>query len=208
MINFIISLKHPIERKGLRYIIESAFKNTNVLEANTPNAILKLLKKNKVDLFICDIFQGEGLRIEWIQQLSTTYPALPILIFSGHSEEIYGVRLIKAGASGCISNICEPEVLVKAIKTLLEGNKYITSTIAELMADHLIRKNKLHHELLSAREFEVFIHIAKGKKYAEIAKLLFVSPNTVSTYRSRIMEKMNFKTNYDLINYSMINKLV
>ncbi len=208
MANFLISLKHPIERKGMRYIIEGAFRNSKVQEANIPNAILKLLKKNKVDLFICDIFQGEDLRIEWIQQLGANFPALPILIFSGHSEEIYGVRLIKAGASGCISNDCEPEVLIKAIKTLLDGNKYITPSIAELMADHLIRKNKLHHELLSAREFEVFIHIARGKKYAEIAESLFVSPNTVSTYRSRIMEKMNFKTNYDLINYSMINKLV
>lgn len=113
MANFLISLKHPIERKGMRYIIEGAFRNSKVQEANIPNAILKLLKKNKVDLFICDIFQGEDLRIEWIQQLGANFPALPILIFSGHSEEIYGVRLIKAGASGCISNDCEPEVLIK-----------------------------------------------------------------------------------------------
>jgi len=209
MLNIIISDRRPIVRIGLRNILEREYKNTSISEVSTIQSALKILKKNKIAILISDVFLDNTLSIDWVQKIAGNYPDLPILILSSYAEEIYAVRLIKAGARGYISNLCEPKELVKAIGQLLDEKKYLTSSLAELMADHLIRNhNKQHHELLSAREFEVFIQIASGKKYTEIANTLFLSPNTISTYRSRIMEKMNFKNNYDLINYSMINKLV
>lgn len=209
MLNIIVADRHPVVRKGVIHVITGEYKDVQIFEAKSWANILNALEKSTYDILISDIFQDDTLRIEWVQQISAKHPDLPILILSSHAEEIFGVRMIKSGAMGYISKRCQPKELLKAIVTLLNGKKYITSTLAELMAEHLVNNNKeLHHGLLSAREFEVLSHIATGKNYSEIAKILFLSPNTISTYRSRIMGKMNFRNNYDLIRYSLDNKLV
>jgi DNA-binding NarL/FixJ family response regulator len=137
------------------------------------------------------------------------YPKLPVLVLSGHTEEQYAMRALKAGASGYLNKDTAPEELLQAVRRILQGKKYITSNIADkLIADLDKDGEKQPHELLSDREFEVFKLIASGKSVSDIATQMLLSVTTVSTYRARVLAKMNLKTNADLTIYAIENKLL
>jgi DNA-binding NarL/FixJ family response regulator len=147
--------------------------------------------------------------LEALQQIRLSYPRLPVLILSMHPEEQYAIRALKAGASGYCSKDLAHEELVNAVRRVLTGKKYITPSLAEALATQLDDESKPEpYKRLSDREFDVFKLLAAGKTVSEIADTLSLSTTTISTYRSRILVKMNFKTNADLIRYALEKKLI
>jgi DNA-binding NarL/FixJ family response regulator len=147
--------------------------------------------------------------VEIIKELKEHAPKTPVLVLSVHSAEEYAVRSIKAGASGYLTKESAPDELVKAVEYVLRGKRYITPDIAELLADsYNVDMDKAPHEILSDREFEVMKLIAAGETITDMAVILSLSANTISTYRSRILEKMHMKSNTDLIKYAIFHNLV
>jgi len=148
--------------------------------------------------------------LDLVQHIKQNFPKLPVLILSIHPEEQYAIRALKAGAAGYLNKEAAPEELVMAVQRVLQGRKYISASIAEKMADELDREktNKASHELLSDRELDVFKLIAGGTSVTDISEKLSLSITTVSTYRARIMIKMNMKSNADLTRYALENNLI
>ena len=147
--------------------------------------------------------------VDTLHDLKHIAPELPVLILSGYSEQQYALNLIRSGCKGYLSKDAEPDEIIKAIRTICNGRLYISSALAELMATELTQpSDKMLHETLSDREFQVFFKLASGKSVTEIGEELFISVKTVSTYRTRILEKMNLKTNADLTYYAIKNELV
>ena len=209
MIRILIADDHAVVRKGLKQILLDDFPSCEIEEvSNTEELILKVMKSN-FDVVISDLSMPGRSGMEALQYIKQHYPKLPVLILSMHAEEHYALRVLKAGASGYLGKDSASTELVKAVNRVLLGKKYITSTIAEKLASSLDRdSDKLPHEYLSDREFEVLKMLANGKSVSDIAELLTLSITTVSTYRARIMTKMNLKTNADLTLYAVQHKLI
>ena len=209
MIRILIADDHAVVRKGLKQILIDDFPSCEIEEvSNTEELILKVMKSN-FDVVISDLSMPGRSGMEALQYIKQHYPKLPVLILSMHAEEHYALRVLKAGASGYLGKDSASTELVKAVNRVLLGKKYITSTIAEKLASSLDRdSDKLPHEYLSDREFEVLKMLANGKSVSDIAELLTLSITTVSTYRARIMSKMNLKTNADLTLYAVQHKLI
>jgi two-component system invasion response regulator UvrY len=147
--------------------------------------------------------------VDALAAIKARAPDLPVLILSGFPEEHYATTLLRQGASGYLNKECEPMEIVNAIRVISLGKRYITPAVAELLAQQLNRKNDVTpHEQLSEREFQVFLKLAKGETAGDIAKALSLSVKTVSTYRTRVMEKMSLASNSDLTYYALKNKLI
>ena len=171
--------------------------------------LIKKTIQSAWDIIISDLSMPGRSGLEALQQIKQIKPRIPVLILSIHPEEQYALRVLKAGAAGYLSKDLAPDELVNAVNRVLLGKKYITVTIAEKLASVLDQdSDKQPHELLSDREFSVLKLLATGKSVSEIAESMFLSVTTVSTYRARIMTKMNLKTNADLILYSIEHKLL
>jgi len=209
MRRFLIADDHAVVRKGLKLIMKEAFPNAVIAEVADAEELLKKVMKEEWDLVISDISMPGRSGLDVLQQIRQNHPKLPVLFLSMHPEDQYAIRVLKAGASGYLNKETASEELVKAVNRVLTGKKYITSSIAERLATSLDQDaEKLPHEYLSDREFEVLKMLAGGKSVSEIAQRLSLSVTTVSTYRARIMVKMNMKTNADLILYSIEHKLL
>jgi DNA-binding NarL/FixJ family response regulator len=209
MINILIADDHPIVRTGLKLTITDQSDMKVICEASNGFEVLELLKKNKVDVVILDISMPGLSGLEALVQVRTLYPTLPVLILSVLSEEVYAVKTLKAGANGFIHKETIPEELVKAIRKVAAGGLYISTIMAEKFAGDV--KNpvlKVLHENLSFREFQIMCLISSGKTVTEIADTLCISVKTVSTYRSRILEKMDMRNNAELTNYCIKEGLV
>lgn len=194
---------------GLRQILLRAFPSAVIEEVSNAEDLLKKLAMEKWDLVISDISMPGRSGLEILQQIRQDHPKLPVLILSVFSEDQYAIRVLRAGASGYLNKESAGDELVLAINQLLLGKKYITPSIAEKMAGMLDRDlTKLPHESLSDREFQVCKLLATGKSVSEIAENIFLSNTTVSTYRSRILKKLNLKSNADLTVYAIENKLL
>jgi len=208
MIKILIADDHPIVRSGLKQML---IKEPGLVvegEAENAREIIALVRKRAWDVVILDINLPDSSGMDVLIQLKKEFPKLPVLILSVHPEEQYAVRALKSGAAGCLSKHSPPVELVKAIRKAAEGGRYISASLAERLALDLQSGEKPLHETLSPREFAVMCMIASGKRLNEIAEKLFVSPKTVTTYRSRILEKMGMKTNADLTHYVIQNRLV
>ncbi len=209
MVRIIIADDHTVVRKGLKQILLEEFPSALIEEVSDADELLKKVMKSEWDVVISDLSMPGRSGLESLQQIKQYYPRLPVLILSVHSEEHYAIRVLKAGASGYLSKDTASDELVKAVNRVLLGKKYITASIAEKLASTLDSDNeKSSHEHLSDREFEVLKLIATGKSVSEIATMLSLSVTTVSTYRARILTKMNMKTNADLTLYAIENKLM
>lgn len=209
MYRFLIADDHTVVRKGLRQILLEAFPSATIEAVADAEDLLKKVLKENWDIVITDISMPGRSGLEILQQIRLDFPKLPILILSVYPEEQYAIRVLKAGASGYLTKDSAPEELVKAINQMLLGKKYITSSIAEKLASILDQDaEKKPHEYLSDREFEVMKQLASGRSVSEIADKISLSVTTISTYRSRIMTKMNLKTNADLTLYSIEHKLL
>ena len=209
MLRILIADDHTVVRKGLKQILLEEFPSALVAEASDAAGLFLKVLKEEWDVVITDISMPDKSGLEVLAQVRQDYPKLPVLILSVHPEDQYAIRALKAGASGYLNKDSAPEELVKAMHRILIGKKYITPSLAEKLADTLDQDaGKPPHESLSDREFEVLKLLASGKAVSEIAEKLYLSVTTISTYRARIMTKMNLKTNADLTLYAMENKLL
>jgi DNA-binding NarL/FixJ family response regulator len=208
MIKVIIVDDHPVVRRGLRQIIEDEPDMEVAGEAKNAGECFSLVRKTDCTLVLLDITLPDRSGFDVLKQLKYEHPNLPILILSAHSEDQYGLRFIKAGASGYLMKEGAPEELVKAIRKVNAGGKYVSASLAEKLVSHLGALDKPPHENLSDREFQILCMIAQGKSLKNIAGELCVGEKTVSTYRSRIMEKMKICTNSGLTRYALENKLI
>jgi len=210
MLRILIADDHTVVRKGLRQILLEEFPTAEITETSDAAALFMKVLREEWDVVITDISMPDKSGLEVLQQIRRDYPRLPVLILSAHSEDQYAIRALKAGASGYLCKDSASEELVTAIRRILLGKKYITSSLAEKLAFHLDQddSDRPPHESLSDREFEVLKFLASGKVVSEIASQLCLSVTTISTYRARIMTKMNLKTNYDLTRYAMENNLL
>ena len=185
------------------------FPDAEIEEVPDAEDLIKNTIQSDWDIIISDLSMPGRSGLEALQQIKQIKPKIPVLILSIHPEEQYALRVLKAGAAGYLSKDLAPDELVNAVNRVLLGKKYITVSIAEKLASVLDQdSDKQPHELLSDREFSVLKLLATGKSVSEIAESMFLSVTTVSTYRARIMAKMNLKTNADLILYSIEHKLL
>jgi len=209
MIKILIADDHPVVRKGLKDIIEETPDMVVGGEARNGQEVLENVRKSDYDVVLLDISMPGRSGLEILKELKSEKPELSVLILSVHPEEQYAVRVLKAGASGYLTKESAPDELIAAIRKASIGRKYISSSLAEKLAFDLeIDAEKPLHETLSDREYEVMCMIASGKTISEIAEELFLSVKTISTYRSRILEKMRMKSNAELTHYALKNRLV
>jgi two-component system invasion response regulator UvrY len=209
MYRFLIADDHTVVRRGLKQILLEAFPSALIEEVSDAEDLFKKVMREAWDVVISDISMPGRSGLEVLQQIRQDYPKLPVLILSIYPEDQYAVRVLKAGASGYLTKDSAPEELVKAMNQLLLGKKYITSSIAEKLATILDpNSGKMAHECLSDREFEVMKQIAAGRSVSDIADKISLSVTTISTYRARIMVKMDLKTNADLTLYAIEHKLL
>ncbi len=208
MIKILIADDHPIVRRGLKEIVSEEPDMTVGGEAQNSREAVALMRKQKWDVLILDITMPDGDGLEVLKQVKRECPKLPVLVLSVHSEDQYAVRILRSGGAGYMTKESAPEELVKAIRKVVAGGKYISPLLAEKLAFDLESGDKLTHEALSNREFQVMLMIATGKKLKQVAEELFLSVETVSTYRARILKKMRMKTNAELTHYAIKNKLI
>jgi two-component system invasion response regulator UvrY len=208
MIKVIIVDDHPVVRRGLKQIIEDEPDMQVAGEATTAGECFSLVRRMECSLVLLDITLPDRNGFDVLKQLKHELPRLPVLILSVHSEDQYAVRFIKAGASGYLMKEGAPEELVKAIRKVNAGGKYVSASLAEKLVSRLGAFDKPPHENLSDREFQILCLVAGGKSLKDIAGELCISEKTVSTYRSRILEKMKMSTNSDLTRYASEHHLI
>jgi DNA-binding NarL/FixJ family response regulator len=209
MIKILIADDHTIFREGLKHILAEYPDLVVADEANNGHEVLDKIWKNNYDMVLLDITMPGMTGLEVLKQLKNDKPKLPVLILSMHPEEQYAVRVIRAGASGYLTKESAPDELITAIRKISQGRKYITSSLAERLASEFeADSEKPLHDILSDREYQVLRMIAAGKTVKHIARELSLSIKTVSTYRTRIMEKMNMKTNAEVMHYVIKHQLL
>ncbi len=209
MIRILIADDHPIVRQGLKQILTEEPDMGEFGEAKNSQEVLDLVRGREWDVVILDITMPGRGGLDTLKEIRGERPKLPVLILSIHPEDQYAVRALKAGAAGYMTKESAPDDLIKAIRKVLKGGKYISPSLAENLALFLERDDqKSPHESLSDREYQVMCMIAAGKKVKEIAETLSLSVKTISTYRARILEKMKMKSNADLIHYAIQNRLL
>lgn len=209
MIRVLIADDHAVVRSGLKQILAETPDIIAAGEATNGRDVLEKLEAQPWDVLVLDITMPGRSGLEILKDIQHLRPELPVLVLSMHAEEQFATRMLKAGASGYLNKESAPEELVKAIRKVHAGGKYVSATQAERMVGELTGDvNKLPHELLSDREYEILCLIASGKTPTQIAGELSLSVKTVSTYRSRILEKMNLSTNAQLTHYAIKGGLV
>jgi two-component system invasion response regulator UvrY len=209
MLRILIADDHTVVRKGLRQILLEEFPNAIIGEVPDAEELIKKVMSDKWDVVVSDLSMPGRSGLDALQQIKLSHPDLPVLILSIHPEEQYALRALKSGASGYLSKDTAPDELVKAVQKVLLGKKYISQAIAEKLANTFSSDSaRAAHESLSDREFDVMKLLANGKSVSDIAEMLSLSVTTVSTYRARVMSKMNLRSNSDLTKYAIENKLI
>jgi len=209
MIKILIADDHRMFREGLKHILAEYPDLVVADEANNGQEVLDKIWKNNYDMVLLDITMPGMTGLEALKQLKNDKPKLPVLILSMHPEEQYAIRVLRAGASGYLTKESAPDELITAIRKISQGRKYITPSLAERLASEFeADSEKPLHDILSDREYQVLRMIAAGKTVKYIAKELSLSIKTVSTYRTRIMEKMKMKTNAEVMHYVIKHQLL
>jgi two-component system, NarL family, invasion response regulator UvrY len=199
---------HAVVRQGLLRILAESADRWRGEEAGTAGEALELIKARSYDAVVLDISLPDVNGLEALRTIKALRPGLPVLILSVHSEDQYAVRALRWGASAYLTKDSATEELLKALSAVLRGRRYIGASLAEKLVEALDGANgRPAHETLSDREFEVFERMARGRAVGEIAAELFLSPKTVSTYRRRVLEKLNLKTTAQVIHYAARNGL-
>ena len=208
MIRIAIVDDHAMVRAGLRQFFADQPDFEVVAEAANGREALDIVRKGEVDRILLDISMPDQSGVDARAAIRARAPDLPVLILSGFPEEHYATTLLRQGASGYLNKDCDPEELVRAIRTVCRGRKYITTGVAERLADGLGATGKLPHEALSERELQVFLRLAKGETVGHMAQSMHLSVKTISTYRTRVMEKTHLASNSDLTYYALKNGLI
>lgn len=200
---------HAIVRSGLKNFFADHVDLRVVGEASNGREAIDLVRTTEMDVLVMDISMPGQSGIDALAMIRAKAPDVGVLILSGYPEAHYAVNLIRQGASGYLNKDCEPTVIVDAIRVISLGKRYLSPAVGELLAEQLNRKgDKAGHETLSERELQVFLRLAKGETASDIAQALSLSIKTVSTYRTRVMEKLSLATNSDLTYYALKNKLI
>ena len=209
MIRIVIVDDHAIVRAGLRQFFSTQVDLRVTGEAANGREALHLVRQGEVDVIVMDLSMPDQSGVDALAAIKAREPDLPVLILSGYPETHYATTLLKQGASGYLNKDCDPDDIVKAIRTVYRGRRYITPVVAELLADGLTKdRDRLPHELLSEREFQVFLRLAKGETVGHMADSMALSVKTVSTYRTRVMEKLKLASNSDLTYYALKHGLI
>ena len=194
---------HALFRTGVKALLAEEPDLAVVGEAGTARETLQWMRAEEWDILLLDISLPDGSGVDLLRQIRPHRPDLPILILSMHPEGQFAVNMLRAGANGYIAKDAVPQQVIQAIRTLLQGRKYISPTVAQLLAEDIDGDSRPIHEQLSKREFQVFCKLATGRAVGEIADELCLSNKTVSTYRARILEKMSATSNADLTYYAI-----
>lgn len=209
MIKILIVDDHSIIRKGLAQILESTDDLRVTGEAESGMQAIRMSDERGYDLVLLDITLPDRHGIEVLKQIKLNHPQLPVLMLSSHPEDQYAMRCLKAGAAGYLNKQSAPTELIAAIRLVSSGKKYISPQLAEQLAEGLTQGyQELAHQTLSNREYQTLCLIASGKKLAEIAEIMSLSPKTVSVYRARLFEKMKLKTNAEAVHYAITHQLI
>ena len=200
---------HAIVRSGLRQFLGEHVDLKVTGEANNGREALELARGGEVDVLLMDISMPDHSGVDALQAIKARFPDLPVLILSGFPEAQYATTLLRYGASGYLNKDCAPDDIVNAIRTVARGRRYISPAVAELLADNAVGDaDRLPHELLSERELQVFLRLAKGETVGSMAESMFLSVKTVSTYRTRVLEKLKLASNSELTYYALKNGLI
>ena len=205
----LIADDHAVVRRGLKEILADALPGAEFSEAGNGDEVLSHLGKSIISLLVLDISMPGRSGVDVLREVKHSYPRLPVIILSCQPEEQYAMRCLRAGAAAYINKESAPEELALATRKILSGGRYVSASLAEKLIDNLDEgASKPLHELLSDREFEVMKMIAAGVPLTEIGDRLHVSVKTISTYRARIMEKMQMKSNAEVTRYAMTQSLI
>ena len=209
MIRLLVADDHPIVREGIKRLVAEVADMELVGEAANADQAFQLARETPADVILLDVsMPGPGF-LETLSRLREQSPQLSVLVLSVHAEDQYAVRALRAGAAGYLTKDHSPEELADAVRRVHRGGKYVSATLAEKLASQLEESGeRLPHELLSDREYQVLCGLGAGKAIKAIANELALSPKTVSTYRTRILEKMKFAHNADLVRYALQHGLV
>ena len=209
MIKILIADDHAIVRRGLKQIVGETSDIIVAGEASDGHEALDKISQGDYDVIVMDLSMPALSGFDLLKRVKSEYPRIPVLILSIHPEDQYAVRCLKAGASGYLTKESAPDELLAAIQKVYMGGKYVSNSLAEKLAfDIGVEGEELPHTTLSDREFQVLLMIGKGKTISQISEDLYLSPKTVSTYRSRILEKMNMQNNAEITHYTIKHGLV
>ncbi len=206
---------HAIVRTGLRQFLSDHVDLRVTGEGATGREALEMARRGDVDVLLLDISMPDQSGVDALAAIKARFPELPVLILSGFPEAHYATTLLRQGAAGYLNKECDPEEIADAIRLVSRGRRYISPAVAEQLADSVVggsgaagAPDKPPHEALSEREFQVFLRLAQGETVGHIAEALFLSVKTVSTYRTRVLEKLKLSTNSDLTYYALKNGLI
>ena len=209
MINVLIADDHALIRKGLKQLLDDTDDMRVIGEAENGMQAIRMVEEATYDVVLLDISMPDKHGVEVLKQLKINRPQLPVLMLSMHPEEQYALRSMKAGAAGYLNKQSAPLQLVTAIRQVASGKKYISTELAEQLANGLSQGyQELLHQTLSNREYQTLCLMASGRKLSEMADIMSLSPKTVSVYRSRLLEKMKLKNNAEAIHYAISNHLI
>ena len=209
MIRIVIADDHPLIRGGLRKIIEQEVDLELTAEYDNAHDLIHQLKTNQCDVLILDLSLPDRNGLDVLQHIHSIWPDIKVLILSMHPEERYALRALKKGASGYIHKNQASDILIKAIRKVFAGGRYVSETLAEKLAsDYDADAPVALHTRLTGREFQLLVMIAQGLSVRQISQILSLSSNTIYTLRSRLLQKMNMTSNAELIRYAMDHNLV
>ena len=209
MVRVLIADDHALIRSGLMQLLQEDRSIREMGEAATGEQTLDRLRESRWDLLLLDINMPDRSGLDILRTVRDSHPDTKVLVLSGFSERQYGLSAFKAGASGYLPKECAPDELLLATRTVLRGRRYVSSELAEMLASNPQSANdRPLHDVLSQREFQIFHKIAAGRAVSAIGKELCLSVKTISTYRSRILEKMNMVSNADITTYALRNQLI
>jgi two-component system, NarL family, invasion response regulator UvrY len=208
MIRIAIIDDHAIVRTGLRQFLAEQPDMQVVAEGSEGRDVIDILRKGEVDVFVLDIAMPGQNGVDALTAIRARDAKVAVLILSGFPAEPYAKTLMRQGASGYLTKECDPDEIVLALRTVAQGRKYVTAKVAAVLARQLESSDKEPHESLSEREFQVFLRLAQGETITAIADTLSLSSKTVSTFRSRVLEKLHLQSNSDLTYYAMKRGLI
>ena len=202
MIRILIADDHAVLREGLKQILAEEFSEAEFGEAGTTQETLSCLRERSWSVLVLDVFMPGRNGLEVLQEVRQNFPRLPVLVLSSAPEEQLALRVLKAGATGYLNKQAAPEDLVRAVKKILAGGRYVSAALAERLAAEVGRTSQLPHETLSDREFQVMQLLVAGKSIKEIATGLSLSPKTISTFHMRILQKLRLRNDVELTHYA------
>jgi two-component system, NarL family, invasion response regulator UvrY len=209
MLKILLADDHAVVRQGVKQILAEAFAQATFGEARNAHELLALVGGERWDIVVLDLNMPDSNGLEALKQIKQSHDQLPVLILSMYPEDQYAVRTIRAGAAGYLNKESAPEELVLAIRKILHGGQYISPTVADELVQYARHEDDQPlYKRLSDREYQVLCLIASGKEVKEISSELGLSAKTISTYRARLLDKMNMKSNAELTYYAIHNGLV